>query len=287
MAVDTLFEHVVRFFYARRGARRIEWADLDRDMWTMMASMAPGERRRLAQLLRRLYGHAFNECYDPVRNGEYRLIQRLAPVLRCVFDVGANVGSWTIRLLAHTSAATVHAFEPVPDVFARLSDRLCGHAEVRLNGFGLLDRDATVILNVVPGDSHRSSIYALDLPTREVACRFVTGDGYVERAGIAAIDFLKIDCEGAEPQVLAGLARTLERGAVTVVQLEYGPLNIQSRWLLRDLYARFRDLGYRVGRLYPAYVDFKDYEADDETFFGGNFVACLGSRADLIGLISA
>ena len=227
----------------------------------------------------------YDENYYPLENGEYWLIQCLAPTLRCAFDVGANVGNWTSELLAHASAATVHVFEPVPDIFVTLNERLGGHAKVRLNDFGLLDKNVTASLNVAPDRPHLSTLFTLEMPVVEVACRFATS--YVEQVGIAAINFLKIDCEGAEPRVLTGLTRTLERGVVAVVQLEYGPLNIQNHWLLRDLYARFRGLGYRVGRLYPSYVDFKDYEVDDETFFGGNFVACLESRADLIRLISA
>lgn len=286
MAADELYKHIIGYFCTRRGTQRIRWLDLDLDMLSIMATMAPDERRRLAQLLRRLYRYTSNENYYNVTNGEFWLLHRVAPAVRCAFDVGANVGRWTSELLVHAPNASIHVFEPVPDIFAKLSNRLGTHAEVQLNNFGLLDQNTVAILNVTPGDGDKSSIFTSGEPTHEVACNFITGDSYVERARISMIDFLKIDCEGAEPRILSGFARTLERGAITIVQLEYGPFNIRNRWLLSDLYAEFRSLGYSVGRLYPSYVDFKDYNSDDETFFGGNIIACLESRMDLIRLIS-
>jgi FkbM family methyltransferase len=287
MVADALYRHIVGYFCARRGARRIEWQDLDRDMLALTAALSPDERRRLTQLLRRLYRQAFNENYNPRTNGEFWLIGRLAPILRCALDVGANVGTWTVEALARAPDAEIHAFERLPEAFAELKQRLLGREGARLNNVGLLDRNTRLALNVVRDRLDLSTMYSLDMPTQEVMCEFVRGDVYVANAGIAAIDIMKIDCEGAEPKVLDGLTDTLNRGAVALVQLEYGPFNVQSRWLLRDLHARLGGLGYRVGRLYPNYVDFKNYEIDDETFFGGNFVACLKSRGDLIVLIAA
>jgi hypothetical protein len=82
--------------------------------------------------------------------------------------------------------------------------------------------------------------------------------------------------------VIQGFAEALRRRAVDVVQLEYGPGNAYSRWLLADMHAIFSASGYQLGRLYPDCVDFKKYTLDDETFIGGNYVACLADRPDLL-----
>ena len=44
---------------------------------------------------------------------------------------------------------------------------------------------------------------------------------------------------------------------------------------------------YAVGKLYPDFVDFRDYRLEDEDFLGPNFVACRKARSDLIEFLSA
>jgi len=52
---------------------------------------------------------------------------------------------------------------------------------------------------------------------------------------------------------------------------------------MRDQF--FQAHGYVLGRLYPRGVAFQGYNHMDENFVGGNYVACLEARADLIDLL--
>jgi len=45
-------------------------------------------------------------------------------------------------------------------------------------------------------------------------------------------------------------------------------------------------LGFKIGKLYPNYVDFKDYSTADEDFLGPNFVAVQKRNAVLIDLLA-
>jgi FkbM family methyltransferase len=132
----------------------------------------------------------------PDQNGEFALIGRLAPLgLRTVFDVGANVGDWTRQVCAQHPAAHVHSFEIVPDTFAQLQSRLADLTDrVTLNPFGLSDADGMIEV-YLSGDSLTSSINRIaHIPvTRTAQCAVRNGDDYVEQAGIAEIDFLKVD----------------------------------------------------------------------------------------------
>ena len=49
---------------------------------------------------------------------------------RCIFDVGANEGQTALRLLRRFPSAEIHSFEPIPETFALLQQRLA-QTEVR------------------------------------------------------------------------------------------------------------------------------------------------------------
>jgi hypothetical protein len=102
----------------------------------------------------------------------------------------------------------------------------------------------------------------------------VRGDSFLQREGIAEVDFLKLDVEGAEHLVLKGLEDRLQQRSIRFIQFEYGRVNILTHFLLRDFYQLLTGYGYVVGKIFPDYVDFREYELGDEDFIGPNYLAC-------------
>ena len=94
------------------------------------------------------------------------------------------------------------------------------------------------------------------------------------REGVRDVDFLKLDVEGAEHLVLQGLESSLRLQRVRFAQFEYGRVNILTHFLLRDFHQLFASYGYVVGKIYPDYVDFREYDLGDEDFMGPNYLAC-------------
>jgi FkbM family methyltransferase len=286
MADHPLLRILLGYVAGRLRTTAISWRDLAGEFGNVMREMPRADREKVARVALHLHHQALNSCYSHAINGEFWLIDRLAPQIRVAVDVGANEGIWSGRLNRANPAAAIHAFEPVPNTFDALTARLGGVTNVVLNRRGLSDRVGDVALNVYAQSSRIASIYEdYRYKAARIACPMTTGDIYVRERGIAAIDLLKIDCEGAERAVIAGFAETLRRQAVNVVQIEYGPQNIFARWLLADIYDVFAAHGFRIGRLFPEYVDFKKYHVNDETFIGGNYVACRADRGDLIALL--
>jgi FkbM family methyltransferase len=71
-----------------------------------------------------------------------------------VFDVGANIGMFSLFVGARCPSAEVFAFEPVPDVFAALTRNVARHGvRARLFQLGLSDRDQEITFNFYPGIS--------------------------------------------------------------------------------------------------------------------------------------
>ncbi len=114
----------------------------------------------------------------------------------------------------------------------------------------------------------------------------VPGDAYMRSQGLARIDLLKIDVEGAEFAVLRGFTETFAAGLIDVVQFEYGKINLATRCFLADFHQFFAEHGYVLGKLFPEGVVFKPYDIDDEDFVGPNFIACREGRRDIIDAVS-
>jgi hypothetical protein len=99
---------------------------------------------------------------------------------------------------------------------------------------------------------------------------------------ITGIDFLKVDVEGMEERVLKGFAGMLALGAIKIIQFEYGYVNAVTKFLLRDFYEMLRPYDMVIGKIYPTYVDFREYKLNHEDFLGPNFLAVHSSCTGVI-----
>lgn len=233
--------------------------------------------RTIAKLAKQYLKWFGNASYKPHKNGERWVLAQLRDQsIRSVLDVGANVGHWAVVAAELLPDATVWALEIVPETFARLRERVGEHARVRCFNLGLADRDGTLRVHYNPAASSHATVteYPQSGAYQSIDCAVRTGDAFVREQGIDRVDFLKMDVEGAEHLVLAGLAESLSARRVRFVQFEYGYVNILTKFLLRDFYELFRRHGYVVGKVFPDFVDFRAYELGDEDFMGPNYLAC-------------
>jgi FkbM family methyltransferase len=166
--------------------------------------------------------------------GEQEFCRRyLRPGMTAV-DVGAYIGMYSC-LMASLVGPTgrVHAFEPSPEAFERLGDsiRLNRLTNVVANRCVVFSGRATLPLflygppfqslnSVVHGALQRGG--ALMRPQSEIVAETVSLDGYCAEHAIDRIDFLKLDAEGAELEVVTGAARLLGRAAIRALLLEVG-----------------------------------------------------------------
>lgn len=231
-----------------------------------------------------------NHNYKFEENGEPAVLQRLQKTtsIKTIFDVGANIGDWTLAVSTMFPQAQVFTFEISPRVFKQLAANTTGLTNVRILNTGLSDREGEIYLNFVSGNSALSS--CLDSFSEEFhrqestkeRCVVTTGDLFCSQNSISQIDFLKIDVEGLEPNVLRGFGNLLERKAIRIIQFEYGYTSLSSRFLLKDFYEFFARYEMTVGKIYPNGVDFSEYNYFKEDFIGPNFLAVRSDEKNII-----
>lgn len=141
-----------------------------------------------------------------------------------VIDVGAYMGELTIRMLRN--GFNVLSIEPDPDAAQCLRRNLERHAprsrEWIVDTRVCSDRRGQVTFHLEPHGADSSIFPSVARPSRAVRLDGARLDDIVaERLGDQPVRGLKIDAEGAEPEVLAGAPGLLERIPVVSVDAGY------------------------------------------------------------------
>jgi len=128
-----------------------------------------------------------------------------------IWDVGANIGFFSTRFAQWTGPqGRVYAFEPAPDIAARLKAATAPFGNVVIVQQGLSDTEGTVgFLADRKHDGATSRIAASgDRQARETI-EITTGDLLIASGAVTAPDVIKMDIEGHELEALMGIAGLL------------------------------------------------------------------------------
>jgi len=153
-------------------------------------------------------------------NKEQRFLQGLDLAGETVYDVGAYQGVFTLFFArAVGEKGRVVVFEPNPRSHQRILENvdLNGFTHVRVFAMALGNargvaklayRRSEAEMGSLHGDLQAGIAGKPDAATVDVPVD--TLDGLIEREGLPPPDFVKVDVEGAEADVLAGMVHTLD-----------------------------------------------------------------------------
>lgn len=169
------------------------------------------------------------------------------------FDIGANIGIFSCYL-ASVGNVQVHSFEPIPETYSRLKRNVVSNSlseRCVLNCLAVGKGSGLVMFKSDPRSPGTNRIHSqqscgsnrADVSFQQV--QTVSLDSYCEKHGITGIDFLKINVEGMEPNVLEGAVRLLTSKLVHSILIEVCPLNlIEAGFSTTGLYDKILVLGY-------------------------------------------
>lgn len=234
-----------------------------------------------------------NVDFNIERNGELRVLKILSQFNpKCIFDVGANKGDWSCLASKMNPRCVIHAFEIVPSTWAELLQNTTELGNVIPNNYGLSSKEE--IISISMGDDDSSTATGCKIEgmqfhneyySQEIRCKTRKACDYIREQGIGCIDFVKIDVEGMDLQVIKGFEEQLKN--VRAMQFEYGIFNISSHDLLADFCRHLRDKGFVVGKIFPKRVVFFEYHFNRENFHGSNYVAVRNDETLLIEMLQS
>ena len=133
------------------------------------------------------------------------------------YDIGANIGNHTVFLSDLFNH--VYCFEPNPMALEVLATNVASHSNVQIFSVGLSDLDTELgfmtggASNL--GNAHIVATQGGQAPSIKVAVR--NGDKFVRDNKLLPPTLIKIDVEGHEAEVAAGLAATIEAHTPVIV----------------------------------------------------------------------
>jgi FkbM family methyltransferase len=193
--------------------------------------------------------------------------------LSCVFDVGANIGSTSLDVLAHFPNAVVYSFEPHPDTFRKLAERLKGQ---RAQAFNIALSDKSGGAQFYTNDNHDEISSLSPSAPFSVRYRFAgkplpiltsTIDEFCCSHGVRTIDILKVDTEGCDLDVLKGAAGKLKSHEISFVYAEFNDIFERTDWTggaLAPICAFLESFGLRFVTIHT------DFVVTDGEFFAGH-----------------
>jgi FkbM family methyltransferase len=212
----------------------------------------PGFRMKLdltdpEQLKVYFYGH-YHERY------EARLVQRLLAPGEVFWDIGANVGYFSLVAAAALGPrGRVVAFEPGTASFARLSDNLALNDCGNVSAYNLAAAAAAGEARLYRAEDIADTGASLYGPGPEAApfevCRTVSLDDFSREQNLPFPALIKMDVEGAELAVLEGAAGLLA-AARPLLLLEMEEKTLAAAGASKDkIQDLLRSLGYRAAFL--------------------------------------
>ena len=190
------------------------------------------------------------------------------------FDIGANIGWYSINIAVSRRAAKVYCFEPIPKTYGYLQRNLELNSvpNVLSHNFGFSNQAGEFTFYYYPGGSVNASsanVTGRD-DVKTVQCRVRTLDDYTSETKVR-VDFIKCDVEGAELLVFQGGSSTISRDKPIVFSEILRKWSAKFNYNPNEIFDYFRLQGYQAftvkGRLLSKFSRMDEETVETNFFF--------------------
>jgi FkbM family methyltransferase len=162
-----------------------------------------------------------------------------------VLDIGAHIGSFTLWLTQQRAVAEAYCFEPDPDSFNLCRFNLAQQPNVQVIMSAIGGRTRRSAISIDPAAHSRSTIVE-DMGrasnTRSIDITILSfAEWLADHPG--SFDLLKMDCEGAEWEILRTCPEVFSRFSTIIAEIHYDPVERRTN---ADFARSMQQLGFRV-----------------------------------------
>jgi FkbM family methyltransferase len=213
------------------------------------------------------YGGRGIYIYRDALEPEFQHLEKFLDPSGVFLDIGANTGIYTIKTAKYFNGrgGIVVALEPFPDVLAMLyhNVQINGFTNVRLRNFCAGERTYSTAFWMNFNKPNAFSLVKRDEKALCLSTLVVALDNLFAWEGLNRLDYLKIDVEGAEAQVLAGAKETISKYR-PIIQVE---VNIKDAPIDLPNYSVFQAA---TGSVNKVYIPNESLKIDVPTQLGWN-----------------
>lgn len=198
--------------------------------------------------------------FDQYELEDSEMLYKLVSDKDVIFDIGANIGWYSNHLSKKLPSASIYSFEPIPETYAQLKRNTENNnaSNIVLNNFAFSDTISKLTFFYSPTITGASSSVNITENSGMVKleCQANTIDNYMAENGIAQLDFIKCDVEGAELMVYKGGKDTFEKHKPIIFTEMLRKWAAKFNYHPNDIIAFFGQFGYNCytahdGKLRP------------------------------------
>jgi FkbM family methyltransferase len=165
-----------------------------------------------------------------------------------IFDIGANIGWYSIHLAKKINSAKIYSFEPIPETFTKLKKN------IEINNISNINLVNTPLSNEVqkltfyysPSATGASSSVNIseEIDIKKLECTTDTIDLFVKNNNINKIDFIKCDVEGSELFVYQGGIESIKKYSPIIFTEMLRKWAAKFNYHPNDIINLFSEIGY-------------------------------------------
>jgi len=215
----------------------------------------------------------FNNC-DPTTNGETNFFMNIKNRINVIFDIGCRTDSEFVNFEGH-----VHYFDPINEFIEEISKQPNQNTKSIFNNFGLCNENKELYYYPrYQSFYNRINSCKINDENNKILLTIKKATDYIISNNIKLIDFIKIDTEGYELNVLQGFEDNLKN--VKIIQFEYGGTFLDNNTKLIDVITYLDSFGFHK------FSYLTKYGTEPITDFNDHYqycnIVCINKNSDVI-----
>lgn len=227
---------------------KIEIIDNEVIFTSRKSNFQPGGARLYVDILDKRITPFEAYSFEQYEQEDSEMLYSLVKDADVIFDIGANIGWYSIHLAKKLNSASIFSFEPIPETFIKLKRnvQLNNIDNINLINIPLSNKVQDLTFYYSPSATGASSSVNIsnEEDIKKLDCRTTTIDLFVEKNNINKIDFIKCDVEGSEIFVYQGGLESIKKFTPVIFTEMLRKWAAKFNYHPNDIILLLKELGY-------------------------------------------